>query len=152
MHPDDLAIVAEEMKRFDDPSNSRFEMEFSMRHKDGHYVQVLSRGIVIRDENGVQIRSIGTHRDITDRKQIERELEESRDRFKHLIEDLGDQFFLYRNDLQGRATYASPGSLSLFGLRSEDIVGSNALDLVQWLPESRKKLERHSPFSPKCGR
>ncbi len=148
MHPDDLAIVAEEMKRFDDPSNSRFEMEFRMRHKDGHYVQVLSRGIVIRDENGVQIRSIGTHRDITDRKQIERELEESRDRFKHLIEDLGDQFFLYRNDLQGRATYASPGSLSLFGLRSEDIVGSNALDLVQWLPESRKKLEETFSLLP----
>jgi diguanylate cyclase (GGDEF)-like protein/PAS domain S-box-containing protein len=71
VHPDDIGIlnaaVAEHLagKEF-------FECEFRMRHKDGRWIWILDRGRAIdRDANGVPTRFIGTHTDITERKEAE---------------------------------------------------------------------------------
>ena len=51
----------------------RYEMEFQMLHKNGHWVDVLSRASAIFDKDGVPVRLIGTHVDITERKRAEAE-------------------------------------------------------------------------------
>ena len=51
----------------------RYEMEFQMLHKKGHWVDILSRANALFDENGKPARVIGTHIDITERKQSEEE-------------------------------------------------------------------------------
>ena len=44
-----------------------YEGEFRLRHKDGHYVHVLSRGFPVRREpGGPVVRIVGTHFDLTD--------------------------------------------------------------------------------------
>lgn len=48
-----------------------FEIEIRMRHKSGHCVFVLSRGVKVLDENKQPIRVIGTHVDISERKKSE---------------------------------------------------------------------------------
>jgi len=48
-----------------------FEKEIRMRHKDGHYVDILSRAFAERTEEGVPVRLVGTHIDITARKELE---------------------------------------------------------------------------------
>ncbi|WP_165917780.1 MULTISPECIES: PAS domain S-box protein [Methylomonas] len=49
-----------------------YEMEFQMRAKDGSYKWILSRAKVVeRDENGQAIRAVGTHTDLTARKELE---------------------------------------------------------------------------------
>ena len=53
----------------------RLEMEFRMRHKEGHWVDVLSRASVLFNEQGQAVRMIGTHVDITERKRQELELQ-----------------------------------------------------------------------------
>ena len=51
-----------------------YEGEFRLRHKDGHYVHVLSRGFPVRREpGGPVVRIVGTHFDLTERKQAEAE-------------------------------------------------------------------------------
>jgi signal transduction histidine kinase len=51
-----------------------YEGEFRLRHKDGHYVQVLSRGYPVRREpGGPVVRIVGTHFDLTERRQAEAE-------------------------------------------------------------------------------
>jgi PAS domain S-box-containing protein len=50
----------------------RFKMEFEMKHKDGHWVDILSRATAIFDKDGKAIRIIGTHVDISERKQAEK--------------------------------------------------------------------------------
>ena len=43
-----------------------YEAEFRLRHKDGHYVHVLSRGFPVRREpGGPVVRIVGTHFDLT---------------------------------------------------------------------------------------
>jgi PAS domain S-box-containing protein len=46
-----------------------FSTEFRMRHKDGRWVDILSRATLIRDVDGVAVRMVGTHVDISERKQ-----------------------------------------------------------------------------------
>ncbi len=51
-----------------------YEGEFRLRHKDGHYVFVLSRGYPVRREpGGPVVRIVGTHFDLTERKRADAE-------------------------------------------------------------------------------
>jgi len=65
--------------RFSDKNS--FHYKIRMRHKDGHLVHILTRGVVVRDGKGVAKRFVGTHVDITD--QIINE-----EKIKNLNEDL----------------------------------------------------------------
>jgi PAS domain S-box-containing protein len=56
-------------------SEGNFEVEFRMRTKNGDYKWVLSRGKAVDwDEHGNPIRAVGTHTDLSARKEIEMEL------------------------------------------------------------------------------
>ncbi|PKN40138.1 MAG: hypothetical protein CVU60_17255 [Deltaproteobacteria bacterium HGW-Deltaproteobacteria-18] len=52
----------------------RFEMEIRMLHKDGHWVEILARASAVRDHEGNPVRVVGTHVDISERKQSEKML------------------------------------------------------------------------------
>lgn len=49
-------------------------IEFRMRHKDGHWVDILARGYLQRDAAGKPLRLTGTHVDITERKRAEAQI------------------------------------------------------------------------------
>jgi len=102
VHPDDRAIAdkAHESVARGQPT---YEAEFRLRHKDGHYVQILSRGFPVRREaGGPVVRIVGTHFDLTDRKK--REAEHARtellahlvfvqeDERRRIARDMHDQF------------------------------------------------------------
>jgi len=60
---------------------SPYEAEFRLRHKDGHYISVLTRGLPVRrEQNGPIVRIVGTHLDMTERKRTESALRESEER------------------------------------------------------------------------
>ncbi len=50
----------------------RFVMEFKMKHKEGHWVDILSRATAIFNNDGIAIRIVGTHTDITNSKAYEK--------------------------------------------------------------------------------
>jgi PAS domain S-box-containing protein len=102
VHPDDRAIAdkAHESVARGQPT---YEAEFRLRHKDGHYVQILSRGFPVRREPGGKVvRIVGTHFDLTERKK--REAEHARtellahlvfvqeDERRRIARDMHDQF------------------------------------------------------------
>ncbi|RLD90829.1 MAG: hypothetical protein DRJ09_03045 [Bacteroidetes bacterium] len=43
-----------------------YNVEFKMKHKDGHWVPILSRAHIIFDQQGKAIRAVGTHFDLTE--------------------------------------------------------------------------------------
>ncbi len=70
IHPDDRARFDEAIRRhFKD--GEPFDIEFRVRHRDGHYLWCRTRGQAVRDESGRVIRFSGATMDITDRKQVE---------------------------------------------------------------------------------
>ncbi len=56
-------------------SRDKFEMEYPMQHRDGHLVDILARAYVLKDEQHRPIRVVGTHVDISARKQAEQEIQ-----------------------------------------------------------------------------
>jgi PAS domain S-box-containing protein len=78
LHPEEiesvLATAKEKLKQ-----DGIYEIEFRMRCKDGSYKWILSRGKVFRrDSDGKPTRAVGTHIDLTARKQFEIELREAK--------------------------------------------------------------------------
>jgi diguanylate cyclase (GGDEF)-like protein/PAS domain S-box-containing protein len=71
-HPDDrIAMEAARQAHFDGQTPA-YVNEHRVRCKDGSWKWVLSRGAVVsRDANGRPLRMVGTHTDITERKQTE---------------------------------------------------------------------------------
>ena len=73
LHPDDVE-AAQRVNESVQRGAATYEGEFRLRHKDGHYVQVLSRGYPVRrDPGGPIVRIVGTHFDLTERKRAEAE-------------------------------------------------------------------------------
>jgi PAS domain S-box-containing protein len=74
MHHEDQPRTAQ---RFGDAllgGAETFEVEFRLQHKEGHYVPMVSRAVILRDSCGKPTRIAGTNTDITRRRQMERQL------------------------------------------------------------------------------
>jgi len=76
IHPDDLANVRPFMAELLASPRQSWSIELRLRHRDGHYVPVLTRGFVLRDAGGKALRLSGTNTDLTERKQSERRIYE----------------------------------------------------------------------------
>jgi two-component system, NarL family, sensor histidine kinase UhpB len=78
LHPDDRARadgLYESVMR----GATSYEAELRLRHKDGHYVHVLTRGLPLRREpGGPVVRIVGTHFDLTERRHAEEMRERER--------------------------------------------------------------------------
>ncbi len=73
-HPDDAARAREVFEQALAGDAHSYEIEFQLRHKEGHYVPVLARGLILRDERGRPIRICGTNSDLTERKRAEQDI------------------------------------------------------------------------------
>ena len=75
VHPDDLAAVQAAARACLEGHTPGYTAEMRMRCKDGSWKWIASRGLVVtRDASGRALRMIGTHSDITARKQNEARL------------------------------------------------------------------------------
>ena len=80
VHPDDRAAMIEARRAFREGRAPTYSSEHRMRQRDGGWVWVLSRGVAVRhDGNGQPLRVLGTHTDITQRREAEA-LRQQRDR------------------------------------------------------------------------
>ena len=79
IHPEDKEnILAEATRRLE--QENAYEIEFRMRTKAGDYKWITSRGkVVMRDALGKPIRAVGTHIDMTQRKQLELQLKDAKE-------------------------------------------------------------------------
>ncbi|MCC5988076.1 MAG: PAS domain S-box protein [Pararhodobacter sp.] len=74
-HPEDNARINEELARIVAGEGDRLEIEARLRHRQGHWVHVLTRGHVTeRDTEGRALRMSGIDIDITERRQAEERL------------------------------------------------------------------------------
>lgn len=74
VHPEDLDNALSQVEYFINNKTNKYESEFRMQHKDGHYLNILSRAFIVENEDGKVTRLVGTHVDITERKAAEETL------------------------------------------------------------------------------
>ncbi|MFW6006300.1 MAG: diguanylate cyclase, partial [Candidatus Bipolaricaulota bacterium] len=84
-HPEDLNRSDKLLEKHFNRETDLYECEARMKHKNGDWVWVLDRGQVVEwNEEGEPIRMVGTHQNITDRREVEEELQEERDKLRKL--------------------------------------------------------------------
>ncbi len=129
IHPDDRDYVYEEIRKHLEGETPIYTSEHRVRGKDGTYKWVLDRGQVIeRTKDGKPLRVIGTHSDITRRRQTEAALRESEEKFRSIVENalvgiflIDDAYcFAYANDELGRILHYS----------SEELVGMDFRNIL----------------------
>lgn len=95
----------------------RFELEFKMKHKNGHWVDILSRAEAIFDKNGKAIRIIGTHVDITERKQAEIYVK----KLSTAVQQ--SPSIIVIADTEGKLEYVNPKFTELTGYSNSEVIG-----------------------------
>lgn len=66
IHPEDHNNAVEMLRRsLDDREKTQFSGQFRLAHKNGHWVTVISRGLIVRNAQGHPVRMVGTHIDQT---------------------------------------------------------------------------------------
>jgi diguanylate cyclase (GGDEF)-like protein/PAS domain S-box-containing protein len=73
-HPEERDWLKAQLTAHLDGLTPHFEVEHRMRHKEGHYCWILSRGLAVRDADQVAYRMAGSQTDITERKRAEQQL------------------------------------------------------------------------------
>lgn len=131
VHPDDkdgaLLIIEEFFKN----KAKKYESEFRMQHKDGQYINILSRAFAVQNEVGNITRLVGTHVDITERKKAEEDLKLASTVFSHAREGImitdASAFIVEVNDTLTKMT----------GYSRKELIGQNARILIsdRQLPE-----------------
>jgi len=124
LHPGDIERVAAD---WSDAVKKRknYRDEFRWLHTDGttRWVDTIGRPEI--DEDGNIVGFIGVNIDITDRRRAEAEVAERDRQLMLLAANATDAVF--RMDLDGRCTYASPSTRELLGVSPATLIGENLL-------------------------
>jgi PAS domain S-box-containing protein len=103
-------------------------VESRVRRKDGQVVWLETNGMPILDEKGQFAGYRGINRDVTERKQAETALLESKEKYCRLVENIDD--WVWEVDENCRYTYSSPRVSDMLGYRPEELIGKTPFDLM----------------------
>ena len=119
VHPDDLARINHQMNSLLVGDQDRYSIELRMRHKDGHYVSVLTRGYILRDDQKRATRVCGTTTNLTERKAEEAKLNLAAAVFQQSREGITT------TDAQGNILMVNKAFTEITGYTEAEVLGKN---------------------------
>jgi len=84
LHPEDQERVLESIRALGDRGGRTWSGSYRFRRKDGSYATVIDRGFILRDDAGKPVRIVGGISDVTQQRQAEQALENSRRQLRAL--------------------------------------------------------------------
>ena len=125
--------TAQRIRKVIKTGGDRFETKH--RHKDGKIINVEVSVNYLPVEDG---RMVVFLRDITERKRVEKEMKESREKYKELTNSITDIFFALDKDL--KYSYWNKASEKLTGISWKDAIGKYIYDIFPDNEETRKAI------------
>ncbi len=114
LHPDDRNGALVYARKYVDRREADYRQEFRLRQKDGTYRWIEARASFVTEADGRQVRLLGTHTDITDRKRMEEVVRESEGRYRTLVELSPSGVFVF---CEGRTVYINHAGAILLGAK-----------------------------------
>ncbi len=114
VHPADFPAIRDSINQATASGSKIWSGEYRFRKADGTYTHVLDQGYIVYDSNRKPIRTIGSIIDLAKSKRAEDSLQESQDRFRHLLEIL--PHMAWTADAKGRVTYFNDNWYSYTGM------------------------------------
>ncbi|MCV6636770.1 two-component regulator propeller domain-containing protein [Candidatus Albibeggiatoa sp. nov. NOAA] len=121
LHPDDVERFVNALLCYVDGKTPAFEVTFRMKHRNGHYIWILGRGIGVRDSNAELTRLVGTHMDLTQQKHIEQALRKSKEHFRTI----------FNNAAVGISIIDSEGNYVQANSKWADMLGSDMVSVLK---------------------
>ena len=130
IHPDDLPGVLVKLRQHLAGQRPHYLAECRMRCKDGSYKWIMDRGkVVARSAEGDALRMVGTHTDITERREVEAKLAQSRQMLQDIVDQLPQRVFW--KDVESVYLGCNLAAARDAGFEStEEIVGKTDYDLA----------------------
>lgn len=132
VHPEDLGIANARLAGHIAGDTPYYEVEFRMRHSEGHWVWILSRGKIIdRNEQGAPIRFAGTHLDITALKRAQTDRLNEKAKFEALFDGLNDAVFVHPVEPFGYANFLEVNEIACqrYGFTRAELLDRSPADL-----------------------
>ena len=104
-------------------------LESPWRRRDGTLIWLSETVKAIRNRDGEVAYYEGVIVDISERKRAEEELRDSRERYRHIVDNATDA--IYRCDPHGHFTFANAGTLRLTGYSFAELMGKQFADLIE---------------------
>lgn len=136
VHPDDVARVAEAAMRLF-TENEIVTARYRVRHNDGYWVTIESRGRGLPNPVGPTNLAVLTARDVSEAVKAEEALAASVETTRAILQAAPDSIIMidrYLNVLD-----ASPGTQRIYGLSPHERAGRSSLNVVH--PEDRSRVE-----------
>ncbi len=129
LHPEDVETATTRFGEYLKNPKGAYENHYRMRHINGDWIWIWSRGSLLHDGNESSYPIIvGTNVNITHRKQIEETIQQERALLRTLIDNLPD--VIYIKDTEGRKIIANKADVVSIGVASEaDVIGKTDLEL-----------------------
>ncbi|HEX6728335.1 MAG TPA: PAS domain S-box protein, partial [Nitrospira sp.] len=102
LHPEDREAAVAYVRDYVSSREGDYRQEFRLKHEDGGYRWIEARASLVTEADGRRIRLLGSHTDITGRKQMEEAVRENEERYRTLVELSPSGVFVFSD---GRVAY-----------------------------------------------
>ena len=141
VHPDDACRASQLIEEHFAGRLPVHEVEYRIRHKDGHWVWLSEKGRVIeRGPDGRPLRVCGTALDITDRVRMDEALRASEERYRSVVTALAEGIVLQH--ASGEISACNASAERILGLTVDQMMGRAPID-----PRWRAIREDGSPLA-----
>ncbi len=139
VHPDDRERIQAANSQQDSGDLSLKEIEYRERHRDGHWIWILSRGKAVAwNPDGSASRVLGTDTDITKIKQVELQLALEKERLKVTLESIADG--VISTDAAGLVVFMNPVAEEMTGWPSAEAAGRKVGEIFAIVDEASARL------------
>ena len=135
LHPDDRDHILQAMADYLAGEQPSYDHEFRMQHKDGSYRWILARASLVRDEAGNALRVVGSHSDITARKEAEARILSIQERFSLAVAGSNDGIWDW--NIPANQVYFSPRGKGSLGYAEEELADDFAEFETRLHPDER---------------
>jgi PAS domain S-box-containing protein len=121
IHPEDVDRIKTSIHAAIDSGQRSWSDHYRFRRKDGSFAEIEDRGYIGREANGQPVRIIGAMQEVTQRKQAENGLRESEERYRTLIQNVGEGIGTV--DPEERFMFANAAAEDIFGVPPGGLLG-----------------------------
>jgi diguanylate cyclase len=141
VHPDDVPKILSTVEKQDRGEEGFDTLEYRERHRDGHWIWILSRGRPVEwDADGSPVRTVGTDTDITRLKNVEAQLAEEKERLRVTLESIADG--VISTDAGTRINFMNPIAEEMTGWSCADAIGRPLQRVFNVVEESTGKAAK----------
>ena len=146
VHPDDIGVIRDEIRRQASKTGGTRPIEFRVRHKDGHMVWMSTNvKLLLNPLTNENIGSVAVSRNVTERIEAQKKIGDSEQRFREVIEMTPAGYIVA--DGRGNIIDVNPALCLISGYEREELTGQSLAKVFFNHPWEDVAFTAHGPTS-----